>query len=76
MVRPSIRADPYRVRAPVVGAIDQEAANAGCTHFTEGDFRREFGHGALSKRHARPARKAVAKDSERQAKEARQLRRP
>jgi hypothetical protein len=28
MVRPSIRTDAYRVRAPVVRAINQEAANA------------------------------------------------
>jgi hypothetical protein len=51
MIRPSIGADPYCVRAPVVGAIHQEAANAGRSHFPEGDFRRELGHGAPSKRH-------------------------
>jgi hypothetical protein len=38
MIRPSIGADPYRMRAPVFGAIDQEAADAGRAHFAEDDF--------------------------------------
>jgi hypothetical protein len=38
MVRPSIGDDPYRVRAPVVGAKHQQAANAGRSHFPEGVF--------------------------------------
>src|SRR5258706_10579139 len=38
MVRASIGADPYRVGAMIVRAINQQAANAGCAHFPEGDF--------------------------------------
>jgi hypothetical protein len=38
MVRPSICADPHRVSAPVVGAVNQQPANTHLTHFTEGYF--------------------------------------
>jgi len=37
MVRPSIPADPDRVRTPV-RAINQDAANARRSHFPKGDF--------------------------------------
>jgi hypothetical protein len=50
MVWPSIGADPYCVRAMIVRAIDQEAANARRSHFAKGDFgvaAGEFGHGAI-----------------------------
>jgi len=38
MVRPSIAAYPYRMRAPVVRAIDQEPAHARRPHFPEAYF--------------------------------------
>jgi hypothetical protein len=37
------------MRAPVVGAIDQQAAHAGRPHFTEGDFLRTGGHAPLKR---------------------------
>ena len=40
IVRPLISADPDPVRALVVGAIDQQTANAGGAHLAEGDFLR------------------------------------
>jgi hypothetical protein len=40
MVRPSISADPYRVGALVVGAVNQKVANARRSHFSERDFHR------------------------------------
>jgi hypothetical protein len=38
VIRPSVAADRGPVAAMVVGAIDQETANAGGSHFSEGDL--------------------------------------
>jgi hypothetical protein len=38
MTGPAVAADRGPMAAFVVGAIDQEAANARCSHFREGDF--------------------------------------
>ena len=38
VVRPSVAADLYRVGAPIIRTVDQEAANAGRPHFPEGGF--------------------------------------
>jgi hypothetical protein len=42
IIRPPIPADRERVAAPIIRAIDQEAAHAHVAHFGEGDF---FGGG-------------------------------
>jgi hypothetical protein len=44
IVGPLVGADPDPVRALVVGAIDQQAANAGSAHLGEGDFLRALTH--------------------------------
>jgi hypothetical protein len=38
------------VAAPIIGAIDQETANAGGAHFGEGDLLADFGHAAIEAR--------------------------
>ena len=38
MVWPPIAADPYCVRAPLVRAVDKEAAHARGTHLSKGDL--------------------------------------
>jgi hypothetical protein len=38
VIRPSVAADRDRVAAPIIGAIDQETANAGGAHLGEGDL--------------------------------------
>jgi hypothetical protein len=38
MVRPSVGADPYRVSARIVGAVNQKVANARRSHFSEREF--------------------------------------
>jgi hypothetical protein len=38
MIRPLVRANRNRVAAMIVRAINQEAADAGRSHFPEGDF--------------------------------------
>jgi hypothetical protein len=38
IIRPSVAADRDRVAAPMIGAIDQETANATGSHFSEGDL--------------------------------------
>ena len=40
VVRPLIAADRYRVAAVIVGALDQQTANAGFAHFAECDLLR------------------------------------
>src|SRR6266404_3119940 len=48
VIRPSVAADFCKVRAFVIRAIDQQAANARRSHFPEGDFLlacRRIGHG-------------------------------
>jgi hypothetical protein len=44
IIRPCIPADRDRVAAAVVGAIDQQAADAHVAHFAEGDLLRAVGH--------------------------------
>jgi hypothetical protein len=38
IIRPAVTADRCRMAAPVVGAIDQQTANARGAHFSEGDL--------------------------------------
>jgi hypothetical protein len=50
VIRPSVAADRDRVAAPIIGAIDQETANAGGAHFGEGDLLAGgFGHAPLKR---------------------------
>jgi hypothetical protein len=46
MVRPSVGADPYRVSALIVGAVNQKIMNARRSHFSERDFRRYSSSGS------------------------------
>src|SRR6266705_2649360 len=60
MIRPSIAADRRRMAAVMVRTVDQETANAGRSHFPEGDFllacrRGWFGHGPLKRESLPPA---------------------
>jgi len=48
IVRPLIGGDRGPVRAAIVGAIDQQAANAGGSHFGEGDLLAGQGDGHVS----------------------------
>jgi hypothetical protein len=45
VIRPSVAADRSPMRAMIVAAIDQQAANAGGAHFGEGDLLRSFAVG-------------------------------
>jgi hypothetical protein len=38
VIRPPVAADRGPMAAPVIGAIDQETANATCAHFSERDL--------------------------------------
>src|SRR5258707_7310013 len=51
----SSRCGAYRMRALVIRAIDQQAANARRSHFSEGDFLLavRFGHAAIEARSER-----------------------
>jgi hypothetical protein len=40
VIRPSIAVDRRHVTTAIIGAIDQETANASGAHFCEGDFLR------------------------------------
>jgi hypothetical protein len=44
-----VGADLYGMGAPVIGAIDQETANASGAHLGEGDFLRAVGHAPLKR---------------------------
>jgi hypothetical protein len=44
VIRPSVAADRRPMRAVIIGAINQESANARGAHFGEGDFLRAFHH--------------------------------
>jgi hypothetical protein len=57
VIGPSVPADRRRMAAMIIGAIDQQAANAGGAHLAEGDFLSgEFGHGPLKRA---PGTKAI-----------------
>lgn len=44
LVRPAVGADRGAVAAPVIAAVDQDAANAEFAHFAEGDLGGAGGH--------------------------------
>jgi hypothetical protein len=46
IIRPSVGADCGPVAAPIVGAINEQPANASAAHLSEGDLLAgKFGHG-------------------------------
>jgi hypothetical protein len=49
IIAPSVAADRRPMAALIIGAIDQETANAAGTHFSEGDFLAGEGGGHLNR---------------------------
>jgi hypothetical protein len=58
-IRPSVAADCRRMAAPIIRSIDQETANAGGAHLSEGDLLAGDGHALLKRTLQRRANRPI-----------------